>query len=203
MDKRVLDTLESLKRNGFKGEFFETKDEAIEKIITEISEDDSISIGGSMTILDLGLYEKLKEKGNEVYWHWKVPSEEGKQELKKAMETDIYLTSTNALTIDGKLVNMDGTGNRVASMIYGHERVYIIAGKNKICKDYEEASIRIKNIAAPKNAKRLNKNTPCVHTGKCNDCDSPDRICKAEVILHKNPDNTQIIVYIINEDLGY
>lgn len=203
MDKRVLDTLENLKKNGFKGEFFETRDEAIEKIISEILEDDSISIGGSMTILDLGLYEKLKEKGNEVYWHWKASAEEGKQVLKKAIETDIYLTSTNALTIDGKLVNMDGTGNRVASMIYGHERVYIIAGKNKICKDYEEASNRIKNIAAPKNAKRLNKNTPCVHTGKCNDCDSPDRICKAEVILHKNPDNTQIIVYIINEDLGY
>src|SRR5699024_7448424 len=87
MDKRVLDTLENLKKNGFKGEFFETRDEAIEKIISEILEDDSISIGGSMTILDLGLYEKLKEKGNEVYWHWKASAEEGKQVLKKAIET--------------------------------------------------------------------------------------------------------------------
>ncbi len=203
MGKRLLKTLESLKKNGFKGEYFETKDEAIKKLMEEISRDETVAIGGSMTILDLDLYKKLKEEGNEVFWHWKVPAEEGKKELKNAIGTDVYLSSTNALTMDGKLVNMDGTGNRVASMFYGHERVYIIAGKNKVCKDYEEASNRIKNIAAPKNAKRLKKNTPCVHTGKCNDCDSPDRICKAEVILHKNPDNTQIFVYIINEDLGY
>lgn len=202
MDKKILDTLESLKMNGFEGEYFETRDEAIEKLVDEISQDKSVAIGGSVTIQDLGLYEILKEKGNEVFWHWK-PAESGKQELKMARRADVYLSSTNALTMDGKLVNIDGTGNRVSSMFYGHERVYIIAGKNKICKDYEDASNRIKNIAAPKNAKRLNKNTPCVHTGKCNDCDSPDRICKAEVILHKNPDNTDIIVYIINDDLGY
>lgn len=202
MEKRFLDTLESLRKNGFKGEYFETRDEAIEKLIDDISKDESVAIGGSVTIQDLDLYEKLKDEGNEVFWHWK-PIESGAQELKKARNADIYLTSTNALTMDGKLINMDGTGNRVSSMFYGHERVYIIAGRNKICKDYNAASNRIKNIAAPKNAKRLNKNTPCVHTGKCNDCDSPDRICKAEVILHKNPDNTEIIVYIINEDLGY
>lgn len=202
MEKRFLDTLESLRKNGFKGEYFETRDEAIEKLIDDISKDESVAIGGSVTIQDLDLYEKLKDEGNEVFWHWK-PVESGAQELKKARNADIYLTSTNALTMDGKLINMDGTGNRVSSMFYGHERVYIIAGRNKICKDYNAASNRIKNIAAPKNAKRLNKNTPCVHTGKCNDCDSPDRICKAEVILHKNPDNTEIIVYIINEDLGY
>lgn len=200
MEKIISNTLKNLERNGFKAEYFETKDEVIEKIIKEISSDETVAIGGSMTILDLGFYDKLKEKGNEVLWHWKSTS---KDTLKKAMFTDVYLASTNALTEDGKLVSMDGVGNRVTSMIFGHERVYIIAGKNKICKNYEEASERIKNIAAPKNAKRLDVNTPCVHTGRCNDCDSPDRICNAEVILHKNPDNTQIIVYIINEDLGY
>jgi hypothetical protein len=121
----------------------------------------------------------------------------------KAITTDVYLTSTNALTLDGKLVNMDGAGNRVASMIFGHKRVYVIVGKNKICKDYEEASKRIKNVAAPKNAKRLNTNTPCRFTGSCNDCSSPDRLCNVEVILHRNPAGSNVNIFLIDEELGF
>ena len=98
---------------------------------------------------------------------------------------------------------MDGVGNRVSSLFYGHKRVYIIAGRNKICNDYDEARDRIKNVAAPKNAKKLKTNTPCEFTGKCGDCDFPGRICNVEVIIHKNTTKSSINVFLIDEDLGF
>lgn len=162
--------------------------------------EESIGIGGSITIQEMDIYNDLKDMGGEVYWHWKqdIPNAAA-----KAIDSDIYITSTNALTMDGKLVNMDGNANRVSSMIYGHKDVYIIVGKNKVCKDYDEARERIRNVAAPMNAKRLKLDTPCTHTGICNDCDSPQRICRAEVIIHKNPNATNINIYLIDEELGY
>lgn len=171
------------------------------QLLEDIELNNTIGIGGSVTIQSLNVYEELNARGNKVYWHWK--EENKKETLEFAKSADIYLTSTNAVTIDGKLINMDGTGNRVSSMIYGHKRVYIVIGKNKICNSYEEAKYRIGSIAAPKNAERLNLNTPCRFTGECNDCDSPDRMCKAETILHKKPNGTDIIIYLINQDLGY
>lgn len=201
MDNKLILAKNSLLKNGFKAQVFSSSQEAKEALLNDIGLDESIAFGGSITLNDLGLYEEFKNRGNDVYWHWKV--DDKRAALDSAVNTDIYLCSTNALTLDGKLVNMDGTGNRVASMIFGHKRVYVIAGKNKICKDYNEARERIKNIAAPLNAKRLNVNTPCKFTGKCNDCNSPERICKVETVLHENPGGTEIIVYIVNEDLGY
>ncbi len=201
MDNKLLLAKNSLKENGFNVEIFETAEEVKEALLNEIDINESVAFGGSTTLEELGLYEELKERGNEVYWHWKV--EDKVSERLKAALTDVYLTSTNALTLDGKLVNMDGVGNRVASIAFGHKKVYVIVGKNKICKDYEEASKRIKNIAAPKNAKRLNTNTPCKFTGSCNDCSSPDRLCNVEIILHKNPTGANVNVYIVNEELGF
>ena len=201
MDNKLLLAKNSLKVNGFNVEIFETAEEVKEALLNEIDINESVAFGGSTTLEELGLYEELKERGNEVYWHWKV--EDKVRERLKAALTDVYLTSTNALTLDGKLVNMDGVGNRVASIAFGHKKVYVIVGKNKICKDYEEASKRIKNIAAPKNAKRLNTNTPCKFTGSCNDCSSPDRLCNVEIILHKNPTGANVNVYIVNEELGF
>ena len=201
MDNKFLLAKNSLKANGFNVEIFNSAEEAKKALLEEIDVNESVAFGGSITLDGLGLYEELKNRGNEVYWHWKV--EDKATERMKAITTDVYLTSTNALTLDGKLVNMDGAGNRVASMIFGHKRVYVIVGKNKICKDYEEASKRIKNVAAPKNAKRLNTNTPCRFTGSCNDCSSPDRLCNVEIILHKNPTGANVNVYIVNEELGF
>ena len=105
--------------------------------------------------------------------------------------------------MDGKLINMDGNGNRVASMVFGHEEVFIVVGKNKICKDYKSAIERIENIAAPKNAKRLGLDTPCNHFGKCNDCNTMDRMCSVETIIHRNPGKTKINICLVNEELGY
>jgi hypothetical protein len=201
MDNKLLLAKNSLKANGFNVEIFSSAEEAKKALLEDIDVSESVAFGGSITLDGLGLYEELKNRGNEVYWHWKV--EDKATERMKAITTDVYLTSTNALTLDGKLVNMDGAGNRVASMIFGHKRVYVIVGKNKICKDYEEASKRIKNVAAPKNAKRLNTNTPCRFTGSCNDCSSPDRLCNVEVILHRNPAGSNVNIFLIDEELGF
>ncbi|HEY4544355.1 MAG TPA: LUD domain-containing protein, partial [Tissierellaceae bacterium] len=161
---------------------------------------ESISIGGSITIEEIDIYNKLLDKGNNVIWHWR---DNDKDILTKAINTDIYLTSSNAITGDGKIVNMDGTGNRVSSMIFGHKRVYIIVGKNKLVENYEMARERIKNIAGPLNAKRLNRKTPCTITGKCSDCSSEERICKVETVIHKNPGGTEITVCYVDKELGY
>jgi hypothetical protein len=197
MDK----VIKALEKNGFKASFFNNQQDAKKMLLNEISKDESVGVGGSITILDMGVYEDLVERGNPTYWHWKA--EDKKAALEKATTTDIYITSSNAVTEDGKLVNKDGTGNRVASMIFGHKKVFVVVGKNKICKDVDGAFERIETIAAPLNAKRLNLTTPCVYTGVCSDCDSKDRICKAETILSKNPNGTSIHICIIDEDMGY
>lgn len=201
MDNKIVLAKNSLIENGFNVEIFKSSEEAKNALLRAINVDESIAFGGSKTLEELGLYEEFKNRGNEIYWHWR--EEDKNYARQKAIDTDIYLTSTNALTLDGKLVNIDGTGNRVSSMIFGHKRVYVVVGRNKICKDYDEAIKRIKNIAAPLNAKRLNLNTPCKFTGKCSDCDSPDRMCNAEVIIHRNPTGTEINIYLIDEELGF
>lgn len=200
MDNRFLKLKETLEKYGFMVKIFEDSKSAKDELLNEIKIDETVGIGGSMTIQQMGIYEDLKNRGNVVIWHWKKDVE---SPLQKAMNTDVYLTSTNAITMDGKLVNMDGNGNRVASMFFGHKNVYVIVGKNKICKDYEEARQRIKDIAAPLNAKRLNLSTPCTITGKCNDCNSPQKICKVETIIHRNPGTCQIHIYLVDEELGY
>jgi len=201
VDKDILLAKSGLEKSGFKVEIFENIDEVRRSLLKEIKVSESIAFGGSMTLDDIKLYEAFKERGNEVFWHWKA--ENRAKELELAKNSQIYITSTNALTLDGKLVSMDGVGNRVSSMFYGHEKVYIIVGRNKICKDYDEARERIKKIAAPKNAQRLSTHTPCRYTGECNDCDSSDRICRVEVIIHRNPTGGDIRIYLVDEDLGY
>lgn len=200
MKEQFIELEKILIKNGFKVKTFNKIEEAKDDLLSKIKIDESVGIGGSMTIDKMDIYDDLKAKGGEVYWHWRKDIADA---ATKARDADTYITSTNALTMDGKLVNMDGNGNRVSAMIYGHKDVYIIVGKNKISKSYEEARERIRNIAAPMNAKRLNLDTPCAHTGKCSDCDSPQRICRAEVIIHKNPSATNINIYLIDEELGY
>lgn len=181
--------------NAFIFESFKSAEDLRARLLSDIDLDESIDVAGSVSILELGLYEALKDRGQDIYWHWK--------DQDKTRQGKIYFTSSNALTRDGKLVNLDGTGNRVAGMIHGYDRVYIIVGKNKLVDDYEAARERIRQIAAPLNAKRLKLNTPCVKLGRCVDCDSDERICRAETIIHKNPAGSQLIIYLLDEDLGY
>lgn len=203
MEQNIRMTLENLEKNGFVTKYFTTAKEATENIIMEIDSHKTVGIGGSVTINQIGIYEKLLERGSKVYWHHNCQPEEKKEILKNAAIADVYLSGTNAITMNGTLINIDGVGNRVAHMIWGHDNIIIVAGVNKIAKDYNEAINRIKTIACPKNAERLNLDVPCRYTSECEDCNSPQRMCRVISIMEKQPMRGNIHVYLINEELGY
>ena len=189
----------NFKAHGFDTAFFPTRAEAV-KYLSEKVTNRSIGFGGSMTLHEIGLYDALSKK-NAVVWHHIVPGNEIKQ---LAANTRIYFTSANAVSMTGEIVNIDGSGNRVAMTIYGPEQVYYIVGRNKIMPDRESALHRAKNVASPKNAKRLAKNLPCAVKGdKCYNCNSPDCICRIIVVLDKAPADLPSEVIFIDEDLGY
>lgn len=203
MNNLINDTIKELNKNGFEATYFDNILEAKNYLLNEINDSIDIGIGGSMTIYNSGLHNDFIKRGNKVFWHWLVEPEERDNIFKKAQQSPVYLSSSNAITSDGKIVNIDGVGNRVSSMFYGHNTVYIIAGKNKISKNIDTAIERIKNEACPKNAERLDLDTPCRHTGRCTDCKSNDRMCNVTVILEGKPAKTNINILLVNEDLGY
>ena len=196
-------TKENLEKKGYKVTCFETSDDAKKYLASQIS-DKTVGVGGSVTVKDMGLYDSLKAN-NTIYWHWSIP--EGKTSrdmLDESRHAQIYISSANAISQSGEIINIDGTGNRVSAISFGHEKVYIIAGKNKIEPDLEKALSRARNVAAPLNAKRLLRKTPCaINADKCYDCSSPERICRNISILCTRPTGAEYEVVLINEDLGY
>ena len=201
MDFTTIKTnLEALE---YKVSCFETGAEAADYLAAAI-QNTTVGFGGSMTLRDLGLYEKLSGN-NEVYWHWILPDGMTQDDARAhARNTEVYLSSANGIAETGEIVNIDGNGNRVAETLFGHEKVYIIVGKNKIAPDYDGALWRARNIASPKNAQRMNRKTPCAVNGdKCYDCKSPDRICRGLTVLWKKPMAAEYEVVLINEDLGF
>lgn len=157
----------------------------------------SVGIGGSVTIQEMGLAERLREHA-QVLWHWAGST------TQDAAGAQVYLTSVNGAAETGELINIDGTGNRVASGLFGHEKVYFVVGRNKVAPDYDAALWRARNIAAPKNAQRLGRNTPCAAKGdRCYDCKSPERICRALVVYWEKPGSMDMEVVLVDEDLGY
>ena len=203
MNESLIKTLESLEKNGMNPSYFDDSDSAVNYLIGNISDDATVGIGGSMTVKSLGIPEKLIERGNKVYFHWLESTPSAMDEAReKASRADVYLSSTNALTEEGKLVNIDGLGNRVASMIYGPKKVYILCGINKITKNLNEALQRIKDNTY-KNARRLKLETPCAYTEKCTDCSSPQRMCSVTTIIERRPYKTDFEVIIIGQELGY
>ena len=159
----------------------------------------SVGFGGSATLDALGLYERLG-RHNEVVWHWKQDAAPARR---AAMQTEVYLTSVNALAQTGELVNIDGAGNRVAATLFGHEKVYFVIGRNKLAPSYEEAVWRARNVAAPQRARQLGKKTPCAVKGdRCYDCRSPERICRGLVTLWAPMTGMEAEVLLIDEDLG-
>lgn len=190
----------NLEARGFRVSVFATAAEAAAYLDHSI-DSTSVGIGGSMTAEQLGLYETLSAH-NQVVWHWKA--EEKPAALQAAMTTEHYITSVNALAETGELINIDGTGNRVSSTLYGHKKVWIVVGRNKLAPTYEEALWRARNVAAPKNAQRLGRKTPCAVKGdRCYDCKSPERICKALVVLWEAVVSMETEVVLVDEDLGY
>lgn len=188
---------------GYKVQIFDTASEAADYLNAQIDHE-TVGFAGSMTLEKMGLYDSLKTH-NEVFWHHRIPEGKTAHELRMAANSaKVYLSSVNALSENGEIVNIDATGNRVASIFYGHERVYLLIGENKIEPDYDSALYRARNVAAPLNAKRLGKKTPCaVKADKCYNCNSPDRICRALSVLWEKPMTAEIEVLLIHENLGY
>lgn len=205
IDECLKRTKESLEKNNYEVHIFETASEAVDKIESIIEKGSRVSFGGSMTIIDSGLLELLRN-GNYVlldrYKDGNTPEDIAKI-FRESFFADYYITGTNAITENGELVNMDGNGNRVAAMIFGPKRVIVMAGANKITKNLEEAEVRVRNMASPINSKRLNRNTPCTKTGQCMDCSSKDRICNHLVVTYRQNVPGRGIVILIKEEIGY
>lgn len=197
MNQEVLK--KNFERHEFETSFFETREQAATYLQAQIR-GQKVAFGGSVTLQEMGFFDALS-KENEVIWHWNEP---GAKTLAKAREAQIYITSANGVSETGELVNIDGTGNRVAQTLYGPEKVYFVVGKNKIEKDLSSALSRARNVAAPLNAKRLKTNTPCSKTGdRCFDCGSEARICRATVILERPTRGMKAEIVFVNEALGY
>lgn len=197
----VQRAIAALTRRGFAVRYFETAKEATDYLAQSIS-GKTVGIGGSVTIRQMELYDRLT-RDNTVYWHWVTDDMPTRV---SAAGAQVYLTSANAVAETGEVVNIDGSGNRVAATLYNHERVVFVAGVNKLAPDYESAMFRARNVAAPLNARRLKRNTPCAVSRemKCYDCDSKDRICNGVVTLLKPMGGVGVTeVVLVGEELGY
>lgn len=193
---------EALEKRGFAVSCFETAAAAAEYLNGQI-DGKTVGFGGSVSLEELKLYDLLSTH-NTVYSHWHAPADISGGELTRLAATaEIFCCSVNGLAETGEIINIDGTGNRVASTMYGHKKVYFAVGRNKLAPTYDEALWRARNIAAPKNAARLNRKTPCVADGRCHDCASPERICCGLAVLWKSMKSCEMEVVLIDEELGY
>ena len=190
----------ALEANGFAVSVFETGEEAAAYLNREI-DGTTVGCGGSMTLKDLGLYESLAAH-NTLYYHG--ASADPQAAMKGAMTADVYLLSANAIAEDtGEILNIDGNGNRVSSSLYGHRKVYLVAGRNKVSPDFDKALWRLRNVVAPKNAQRLGKKTPCaLRADRCYNCASPERICRGLVVLYKKMNLMDMEVVLVDQELG-
>jgi len=197
-------TVDALIKNGFQAEFFPDKDSVKKRLLELIPDGAGVGYGGSMTVRSLELQDELIQRGCRIYDHNLAANPEEADEIRRSQLTsDVFLCSSNAITRDGRLYNVDGAGNRVAAMIYGPKEVIVVAGINKVVADLEEAEVRVYGIAGPINNIRLNTDNPCTKTGECMDCASPRRICNIAVILHRRPSRTAFRVLLVGEAMGY
>jgi len=194
---------QNLEEKGYKVTVCDSAELAAEYIDSSI-DGKTIGFGGSVSLQQMGIYDKLKSH-NEVYSHARIPEGKTADEIRAlADSTDVYILSANAIAETGEIVNIDGACNRIASSCYGHEKVIFVIGKNKLCKGYDEAVYRARNVAAPKNAQRLGKKTPCAkNADKCYNCNSPDRICRVLSVFWSKPMRGDFEIVLINEDLGF
>ena len=206
MDARIEKVMENLRLNRMKPYYAENSEKARDIIRELVKDDKLITSGGSMTLNECGIIEMLMNEFSSEYLDRSVGKDnrEAVEEImRKAFVSDTFLSSTNALTEDGELYNVDGNGNRVSAMIFGPKQVIVVAGVNKIVKDMTEAKERVEKVAAPKNTVRLERATPCVKTGVCGHCRSEDRICCSYVVLAQQRVPGRIKVIIVDEELGY
>ncbi len=196
-------TVKNLQALGYTVSCFHTAEDAVRYLDGKIDQQ-TVGFAGSMTLEQMNLYSVLQNH-NEVYWHQRIPDGMTDAEIrKKANVAAVYVSSVNALAETGEIINIDGNCNRVASIFYGHEKVYFVIGENKLAKDYESALYRARNVAAPLNAVRVGAKTPCAQKGdRCYDCKSPERICRGLSVLWGKPMTGEFEIVLIHEVLGY
>jgi hypothetical protein len=209
LNAQIEETLKNLLAHNFEAKLAEDRDVAKQTVVGSIPNDAIIGFGDSATVRQLEIIEEFEKKGFKTLnpFSRELTTDPAKTLVRdnisrQIFSCDVLVTGTNAVTMDGKLVNINAVGNRVASMIFGPRKVFIIAGKNKIVKNVDEALYRIKNFIAPFHARTKRFATPCAQTGKCSNCNAPKRICSVISIIEKRPWRTQISVILVNEDLG-
>ena len=192
---------QQLEANGFQVSVFASAQEASAYLNREI-DNTTVGCGGSMTLKAMGLYDSLNAH-NAVYYHGL--GGDPQEMMAKAMTADVYLLSANAIAENtGEILSIDGTGNRVSSTLFGHRKVYFVAGKNKVSEDFDKALWRLRNVVAPHNAQRLGRKTPCAaRADKCYNCSSPERICRGLVVHYRKMGSMDMEVVLINQELGY
>ena len=211
MTGKIKNLIERLGKNNIPAFYVETRDEALVKVMSMIPEHSLVGFGDSLTLKQIGVVDAL-ERGAYTFlnpWRPGLSGEESTKIKRQALTSDVFVTGTNALTLDGKIVNVDGHGNRVAAMLFGPSKVIIVVGINKIVEDLEAAMEKIRKRTAPANVQRhpeFDPMPPCGKTGVCTDCDSPWRICNKTTIIERQYDNERyepaITVVIVGETLG-
>lgn len=195
-----------LEKKGFHAAYYQDVQQFRSKVLEVLEEDHTIGFGGSVTLEETGILDALCQTDKTLY---SLALEKKKENgniagvPKLGLTADAYLSSTNALTLEGELINIDGRGNRVAALTYGPDKVIVVCGTNKIVPDYKAAIDRIKKEACPKNARRLGLNLPCAKTGKCFDCNQPDRICRTISIIQSPHPSREFYVFILEGNFGY
>lgn len=204
LEKQVERTIKNLAKHNIEGIYVD-RAEVIDKVKELVEEGSTIGCGDSITLEELGIFDFFRKGNYNFLDKYEIGiGSEGRREIYiKNFSADVFITGTNALTEKGEIINIDGNGSRVAPMIYGPKKVIILVGVNKLVKDYEEGIKRVRNYAAPVDAKRLNKNTPCAEHGICVDCSSNERICNSFVTITSQFDKERIKVIIVKDKLGY
>jgi hypothetical protein len=203
-DLRTKRTIKALQKNNFDVRFSAGPKEALEEIFGMIPEGASVGVGGSVTLTQIGFLQEVQKRPVTFLnpGAQGLSPEAALEVRRKILLADVFVCSSNAVTEDGKLYNVDATGNRVAAMMFGPKKVIVVCGTNKIVRDMEEARARVRNWTAPMNVKRLGYKNPCAETGECMDCSSPQRICNIYAELGKKPTRTDFTVVLIGETLG-
>lgn len=203
-DKAGAKVAEALNKRYFEAYYCSDRAAALEKILELIPQDHVVSWGGTATVDELGVKDALRQRGQAVIDRDTAKdAQERQQMLKQALTCDTFLMGSNAISADGQLVNIDGTGNRVAALCFGPDQVIVVAGMNKVAGDLDGAMRRAREVAAPMNAQRFPLKTPCVANGLCGDCKGPDSICAQIVTTRLCKPAGRIKVVLVGEDLGF
>jgi hypothetical protein len=204
-EQKIVRTIEALEDNNMNGYHVKNKEELIRKIEELVKKGSVVGCGGSQTLFETGIIDHLRTDRYKFLDRYEggISPEAIVKIYKNSFFADAYFTSSNAITEEGFLYNVDGTGNRVAAMLYGPEKVIVVCGSNKIVRDLDMAVARNKQVSAPSNAKRLNRNTPCTKVGYCRDCKSSERICNEYTLIKRQGRKDRIHVIFLDEEFGY